>query len=146
MKKLVAVILLFSFPAFTEELIIEGIQAGQKAPFSGIIMDADTAAKVIAEREYDIKKCDIKIEHEKKKKDSLCDLKTEILDAKLEAEKEKNDAITKIKAEEIERLTKALEDSSADYSEWWFVGGFFAGIVASIGVFYAAVKTSQGEI
>lgn len=146
MEKLVAIVLLFSFPAFTEELVIEGIQEGQKAPFSGIIMDADTAAKVIAEREYEIKKCDIKVEHEKKKKDSLCDLKTEILDAKLEAEIEKNEAITKIKAEEIERLTKALEDSSADYSEWWFVGGFFAGIVASIGVFYAAVKTSQGEV
>jgi|TARA_Y100001938_G_scaffold148484_1_gene232316 hypothetical protein len=146
MKKLVAVVLLFSFPAFTSELVIEGIQEGQKAPFSGIIMDADTAAKVIAEREYEIKKCDIKIEHEKKKKDSLCDLKTGILDAKLKAEEEKNDAITKIKTEEIERLTKALEDSSADYSEWWFVGGFFAGIVASIGVFYAAVKTSQGEV
>lgn len=146
MKKLVAVILLFSFPAFTSELVIEGIQEGQKAPFNGIIMDSETAAKVIAEREYEIKKCDIKIEHEKKKKDSLCDLKTSILDAKLEAEKEKNDTITKIKAEEIERLTKALEDSSADYSEWWFVGGFFTGIVASIGVFYAAVKTSQGEL
>jgi hypothetical protein len=146
MKKLIAVVLLFSFPTFADELVIEGIQEGQKAPFNGILMDADTAAKVIAEREYEIKKCDIKIEHEKKKKDSLCDLKTGILDAKLKAEEEKNDAITKIKTEEIERLTKALEDSSADYSEWWFVGGFFAGIVASIGVFYAAVKTSQGEV
>ena len=138
--------MLFSFPTFADELVIEGIQEGQKAPFSGILMDADTAAKVIAEREYEIKKCDIKVEHEKKKKDSLCDLKTEILDAKLKAEEEKNDAITKIKTEEIERLTKVLEDSSADHSEWWFVGGFFAGIVASIGVFYAAVKTSQGEV
>jgi len=146
MKKLIAVVLLFSFPTFADELVIEGIQEGQKAPFSGILMDADTAAKVIAEREYEIKKCDIKVEHEKKKKDSLCDLKTEILDAKLKAEEEKNDAITKIKTEEIERLTKVLEDSSADHSEWWFVGGFFAGIVASIGVFYAAVKTSQGEV
>ena len=146
MKKLVAVVLLFSFPAFTNELVIEGIQKGQKAPFSGIIMDAESAAEVIAEREYEIKKCEIKIEHEKKKKDSICDLKSEILDAKLKAEKEKNEAVTKIKTEEIERLTKALESSSADYSEWWFVGGFFAGILASVGVFYAAVKTSQGEI
>ena len=56
MKKLVAVVLLFSFPAFTNELVIEGIQKGQKAPFSGIIMDAASAAEVIAEREYEIKK------------------------------------------------------------------------------------------
>ena len=45
---------------------------------------------------------------EKKKKDSLCDLKTKILDAKLEAEKEKYEAVTKIKTEEIERLTKVI--------------------------------------
>tara|TARA_Y100000593_G_scaffold15382_2_gene29963 strand:+ start:60702 stop:61142 length:441 start_codon:yes stop_codon:yes gene_type:complete len=146
MKRLVVCILLFSFPTFATDLVVEGIRKGQPSPFDGVVMDADTAAKVIAEREYEIKKCDIKIEHEKKKKDSLCDLKTEILDAKLKAEEEKNNAITKIKTEEIERLTKALENSSTDYSEWWFVGGFFAGIVASIGVFYAAVKTSQGDV
>ena len=73
MKKLIAVVLLFSFPTFASELVVEGIQKGQKAPFSGITMDADSAAKVISEREYEIKKCDIRIEHEKKKKDSLCD-------------------------------------------------------------------------
>ena len=146
MKRIIATIVLFSFPALANDLVIEGINKGDAAPFSGIIMDSDTAAKVIAEREYEIKKCEIKIEHEKKKKDSLCDLKTQILDAKLDAEKEKNKAITEIKTEEIERLSEALKNSSADYSEWWFVGGFFAGIAASVAVFYAAVKTSQGEI
>ena len=146
MKKLVAVILLFSFPAFTNDLVVEGIQKGQKAPYNGIIMDAESAAKVIAEREYEIKKCEIKIEHEKKKKDSLCDLKTGILDAKLNSEIEKNKQIRSIKDEEIKRLTKVIEETSADYSEWWFVGGFVAGILTSIGVFYAAVKTSQGEV
>tara|TARA_R110000824_G_scaffold151992_2_gene323080 strand:- start:7149 stop:7589 length:441 start_codon:yes stop_codon:yes gene_type:complete len=146
MKRLIAALLLFSFPAFTNDLVIEGIQKGQKAPFNGIIMDSESAAKVIAEREYEIKKCEIKIEHEKKKKDSLCDLKTSILDAKLGAEIEKNEEIRKIKDEEIKRLTQILEETSSDYSEWWFVGGFAAGILTSIGVFYAAVKTSQGDL
>jgi hypothetical protein len=146
MKRAAAFILLFSFPAFSNELVLEGIRKGQPAPFDGIVMDADSAAKVISEREYEIKKCEIKVEHEKKKEKSICDLNTKILDATLKAEQEKYEAIKKINAEEIKRLTKALEDSSADYSEWWFVGGFFAGILASIGVFYAAVKTSQGEL
>jgi hypothetical protein len=146
MKKLVALSLLLSFPTFANDLVIEGIQKGQKAPYNGIIMDAESAAKVIAEREYEIKKCEIKIEHEKKKKDSLCDLKTSILDAKLESEVEKNLQIRQIKDEEINRLTKVIEETSSDYSEWWFVGGFVAGILTSIGVFYAAVKTSQGDI
>lgn len=146
MKRAAAFVLLFSFPAFSNELVVEGIRKGQPSPFDGIVMDAESAAKVISEREYEIKKCEIKVEHEKKKKDSLCDLKTKILDAKLEAEKQKYEAVTKIKTEEIKRLTEALEESSADYSEWWFVGGFVAGILTSIGVFYAAVKTSQGEL
>ena len=143
---MVATILLFSFPSFSNDLVVEGIQKGQKAPYNGIIMDAPSAAKVIAEREYEIEKCEIKIAHEKKKKDSLCSLKTDILDAKLKAEIEKNSEVRKIKDEEIARLTKVLEETSADYSEWWFVGGFVAGILTSIGVFYAAVKTSQGEV
>ena len=146
MKKLTALALLFSFPAFTSELVIEGIRKGQPAPFDGVVMDSDSAAKVISEREFEIKKCDIKVEHEKKKEKSICDLNTKVLNAKLEAEQEKHEAIRKINEEEIKRLTEVLEDSSADYNEWWFVGGFFAGILASIGVFYAAVKTSQGEL
>jgi len=146
MKKAIAAMLLFSFPAFTSELVIEGINKGSPAPFNGVIMDAPTAAKVVSEREYATEKCKIKIDHEKKKKDSLCDLKTSILDAKLEAEKKKNEEIIKIKTEENKRLATALEESSSDYSEWWFVGGFVAGILTSIGVFYAAVKTSQGEV
>jgi hypothetical protein len=146
MKRFVVFVLLFSFPTFSTELVIEGIQKGQKAPFNGVIMDAGSAAKVISEREYEIEKCNIKVEHEKKKKDSLCDLKTNILDAKLKAEKEKNVEIIKIKTQENERLAQALKENSSDYSEWWFLGGFAAGILASIGVFYAAVKTSQGEL
>jgi len=146
MKIITAFVLLFSFPAFTSELVIEGIRKGQPAPFDGIVMDSESAATVISEREFEIKKCDIKVEHEKKKEKSICDLNTKVLDATLRAEQEKYEAIKKINAEEIKRLTTALEESSADYSEWWFVGGFVAGILTSIGVFYAAVKTSQGEV
>ena len=92
MKKLTALVLLFSFPSFSSELVIEGIRKGQPAPFDGVVMDADSAATVISEREYEIKKCDIKVEHEKKKEKSICDLNTKILEATLKAEQEKYEA------------------------------------------------------
>ena len=45
MKKLVAVVLLFSFPTFANDLVVEGIQKGQAAPVTRRIIDCESAAK-----------------------------------------------------------------------------------------------------
>jgi len=145
MRTLILLSLLFSFPVFADEIVAEPITKGQRAPFNGIILDGPSAAKVISAHEYATEKCKIKSEHDVKKAKANCELEKDILAAKLQSLHEKHTAITKIKDTEITRLQGALRDVSADYSEWWFVGGVIAGIATSIAIFYAAVKTSQGE-
>ena len=145
MKLIILLSLLFSAPVFADEIVAEPITKGQRAPFSGILLDAPSAAKVISGHEYATEKCNIKIEHESKKAKANCELEKNILAAKLQSLHEKHTAITKIKDTEITRLQRAIRDASADYSEWWFVGGVVAGIATSIAIFYAAVKTSQGD-
>jgi len=137
--------MLFSLPVFADEIVAQPITKGQRAPYSGIILDGPSAAKVISAHEYATEKCKIKSEHDAKKAKANCELEKDILAAKLQSLHEKHTAITKIKDTEITRLQRTLKDVSADYSEWWFVGGVVAGIVTSVAIFYAAVKTSQGE-
>ena len=145
MKALLIFSLFFSIPVFADDIVAEPITKGQKAPFSGIILDAPSAAKVISGHEYATEKCKIKAEHDVKKAKAECELEKDLLAAKLESALQKHDAIKKIKDDEILRLQGVLKEVSADYSEWWFVGGVVAGIITSVTIFYAAVKTSQGE-
>jgi hypothetical protein len=145
MRVLLILSLFLSIPAFADDIVAEPITKGHRAPFSGIILDGPSAAKVISGHEYATEKCKIKSEHEAKKAKANCELEKDVLAAKLQSTLEKHHAITKIKDAEIVRLQRVLKDVSADYSEWWFVGGVVAGIATSIAIFYAAVKTSQGE-
>ena len=145
MRILLILSLFLSLPVFADEIVAEPITKGQRAPFSGILLDGPSAAKVIAGHEYATEKCKIVAEHDAKKAKANCELEKNILAAKLQSTLEKHRAITKIRDDEITRLQRTLKSVSADYSEWWFVGGVIAGIVTSVTIFYAAVKTSQSE-
>tara|TARA_R110000824_G_scaffold198048_5_gene381978 strand:+ start:761 stop:1201 length:441 start_codon:yes stop_codon:yes gene_type:complete len=145
MRILLIISLFLSLPTFADDIVAEPITKGQRAPFNGIILDGPSAAKVISGYEYATEKCKIMAEHDAKKAKANCELEKNVLAARLQSTLEKHRAITKIKEDEILRLQRVLKSVSADYSEWWFVGGVVAGIVTSVAIFYAAVKTSQGD-
>ena len=54
MKQLLSIflVILFAFPAWAQEGVITEIQKGQQAPFTGVLMDAKAAAKVLTEQKY----------------------------------------------------------------------------------------------
>ena len=75
MKQLLSIflVILFAFPAWAQEGVITEIQKGQQAPFTGVLMDAKAAAKVLTEQKYTAEECRLEMDRE-----------IEILKAKLE--------------------------------------------------------------
>ena len=71
------------------------------------------------------------------------DLINESLKASLKATENKYESIIDIKNDEINRLTDIAVNSDADYTHWWTAGGFVAGALVSLAIFYAAVETSN---
>ena len=145
MRRLLAFIVVFIFTtaSFADESQIVVIKKDTKAPFTGILIDSKTGAKILAEREFEIEKCQVRVDYEKDRTKSKCELDAERTQASLLAEKDKRGIIIETQKKENERLLKIIEEEGKDYSSFWFVGGTLSGILLSMGIFYASVQISR---
>ena len=145
MRQLLSIILviLFAFPAWAQEGVITEIQKGQQAPFTGVLMDAKAAAKVLTEQKYTEEEFRLELGKELKLLQAKLDLDLKIASTKLIGCEERSAQILKIKDEEIKRLQELALDSPNDYSIWWLTGGVVGGIALSVAIFAVAVEISN---
>ena len=123
---------------------VAALKKGQAAPFAGVLLDKHAEAKITAKRETQIKVCDLEKDLLERKHQADCDVSRKTIIAQLEVNKSKYDQLMKIKINENERLVKTIEKlKKPDYSKYWFVGGFVAGVGLSIGIFYAAAQAAK---
>tara|TARA_Y100000593_G_scaffold4019_1_gene7955 strand:- start:97544 stop:97981 length:438 start_codon:yes stop_codon:yes gene_type:complete len=145
MKKVITFITIFLFTttSFATESKIEVINKGTPAPYTGVLIDSKTGAKILAEKEFAKERCQVEVEHEKQKAESKCELEKtrEVSDKEFELAKTK--VLLEASEKENERLTKVVEETSEDYSAFWFVGGTLSGILLSVGIFYASVQIAR---
>jgi len=119
------------------------LRQGQKAPFAGTLLNPAAAAHTIAEKENIVSQCKLTKDYIEQKEKARCDMLIGSIQASLDASRYKYDAITKIKDDEIERLSKIAMDQPNRYNHWWAAGGFVAGIITSVTIFYAAVEVTK---
>ena len=129
--------------AICEELVITPITEGDPAPHSGVILDSKTAAKIIVDKKLADERCSIEKVAAVRRGQAECEFKKSLLEAEKSAEQKKLEILLSSQERENERLHTALEDSESVNGVWWFVTGTVTGIVASIAIFYAAVKTAE---
>jgi len=136
-------IIAFSTVSFAQETKIEVINKGTPAPYTGVLIDSKTGAKILAEKEFAKERCQVEVEHEKQKAESRCELDTARKVSDTEFELAKTKVLLETSEKENERLTKVVEETSEDYSPFWFVGGTLSGILLSVGIFYASVQIAR---
>ena len=145
MKKVTAILTIFFFSSFSfaEESKIEVINKGTPAPYTGILIDSKTGAKIIAEKEFAKDRCQVEVDYEKEKTISKCELENSRQLADKTYELEKTKVLLETMEKENERLVKVVDEESEDYSSFWFTGGTLTGIFLSIAIFYASVQISR---
>ena len=116
------------------------LNKGDPAPFDGTLFDPVAIAKVIADKKYAQKDCELKIKYEKNLKDAKCIRDTKLLKSELEIEKNKFNLIVAAQKEEIETLRNLAKGSD---STLWAAIGFALGTASSIAIFYAATEIAQ---
>lgn len=139
-------IVLFSFPALAappEDVSlgtvgagkVAALRRGQKAPFQGVLLDAEAAAKLMAEKDEQEAQCKIEIEKEVEKERAKGALKIENLRATNESLQKQMDERIALKDDHIQFLEKEAERNAkkAGNAKWWLVGGIAGGILLSIG-------------
>jgi len=122
---------------------IVSIKQGETAPYSGILLDFTTAAKINTDKRYSLMENKLKLDHEIKKISAGYELKLGLLQTKHDFLKSSTNILLLHKNEEINRLRELVKENPNDYTHWWLFGGIAIGILTSIGIFYASVEVSK---
>lgn len=116
------------------------LEKGDVAPFKGTLFDPVATAKIIADKKYAKKECDLLIKQQKDLLNAKCTRDTNILKYELEIEKKKHKLIYDAQKEEIETLRDLAKGSN---NTLWATIGFLLGAGASIAIFYAATEIAE---
>ena len=145
MKKIALILIIIILPSLCfANGKVAAIKKGQRAPFDGILFDKRAEATITAKRESAVKVCEIDKDYKLKKLKAQCDFDKRFLSIEKITTEGKHDSLMKLKNAEVKRLEKALDKATKpDYSRFWFVGGFVAGVGLSIGIFYAAAQAGK---
>ena len=83
-----------------------------------------------------LEKCSLKKKQEIEELNIRHGFEIDSLKIELNSEKQRNKEILSIKDTEIERLTAAALKRPNDYTVWWVTGGFAAGVVTAVSIFF----------
>ena len=122
---------------------IVALQKDSKAPFSGILLDSIAAAKINTDKKFSLLENQLKLDYELKKQAADLNLKINTLQVSYDSLKERTDSIISVKGEEINRLQELVKEDPNDYTSVWFASGIVAGVLLSIGIFFAAAEATK---
>ena len=125
---------------FATEKQVVPLHKDDPAPFTGVLMDPKTAAKIVADKEFEDSKCELLIQDEKTKQERKCVFEKGSLKLSLDSEVEQNKILVSLQEKEIVRLNELLKKEPPVMGPLWFVSGAVAGIILSVSIFYAAVQ------
>ena len=113
---------------------------GDVVPYDGTLFDPVAIAKILADKKFSKKSCDIRIEYEKAITQVKCDKDTALLGSELAIENKKYNSIVDAQQEEIESLRKLAKGGG---NTFWATIGFALGSITSVAIFFAAVEISK---
>ncbi len=145
MIKFLSIFLVFSLiasPIMAQEAAVKSLERGDKAPFSGTLMNQQAVGDLLIKLNTSEKICQARIDKEADVQRANCSLAVDKLkianDFQISVYKSQNDFLKS----QIDLSVKQLKKRNAA-SEWWFVGGFALGALATIAAGYLINKASE---
>ena len=143
-----SLLLIFPIPLFADvpelppQPKITGIQEGEAAPYSGVLLNTIAAAQIFVDKDHSQEECSLRIQFEVEKENQRMNLLLDSMKVTLDSAEERHNSILEIKNQEIERLSEIASQTPNDYSIWWFTGGVLAGIGLTIGIAFAIYEVN----
>lgn len=117
------------------------IQEGHEAPFTGTLFDPDATARLLANHEFLKEEYNLKLGYELNKQKKKFSLDVEQLNISLQTQQDYYESTLKTKNTEIVQLNKIIRRKPGTNALiWGIVGGFAAGVLATVGITYAVNK------
>ena len=122
-------------PQFTQ------LEAGEPAPFAGTLFNPTATAQLIADREFRLTDCDLRVNYEINLLTARRDLEYNLLQVRYDSLEERSIALSNLRDQEIADLQEMVRKHPNRNSHWFFAGGFIVGAA----IFFAAREINQGS-
>lgn len=110
------------------------VQEGTPSPFSGWCLTDAAMAKIIADKELEGNRCQLKIDKQVETLQARHTFEIDTLKIRLNTLQEEHDQILGIKNREIDQLEKAALKRPNDYWYLFVTGGVILGVLATVGI------------
>jgi len=145
-KKLLSLVIIFNlvFPsvAFAEgeeeappEYDLVSLKAGDPAPFDGVLLSLDAAAKIAVDKKFEDAECDLRIGYELHLQEQRYQLQLDYKDIEIKSWESRYEQMMILKTTENDRLYDLVMKQKPSTAPWLVALGFGIGTMASLGIF-----------
>ena len=124
---------------------VTSLTIGEEAPYAGILLDPVAASKMLVDKKY--LRIEIELELRKEFQKDLAErtVAFDLLKVNYDSLTKIHETTLIVKEKQIKELNIFLKEEmrKEDHTEWWIFGGVAAGILLSLGVFYASVEIAK---
>ena len=119
------------------------LEEGESAPFAGTLFNPTATATLIAESQFSMSECDLRVEFEINKVEARYQLELNMLQASYDSLDQRHNLLMDIKQQEIDTYRDMALDQPNKNNHWWLAGGVVAGIGLTLGVLFASQEIQQ---
>jgi hypothetical protein len=132
-------------PAPTTDEIYEivPIDAGSPAPFSGILLSYEAAAKMATDKKFEDAECDLRIGYELHLQEQQYELRLDYKDIEIKSWKDRYESMMILKIAENDRLERLILKQNPTKEPWLVALGFGIGTLTSLGIFAVSTEIVQ---
>lgn len=124
-----------STPVYADNVV--RVNEGSPSPFTGWCLTDPAMAKIIADKESEDSRCQLKIDKEIELLQAQHTFEIDRLNIRLNTLQTEHDQILGIKDEEIKKLETAALKRPNDYWYLFLSGGVVIGVLSTVGIIYA---------
>ena len=140
LKNFLIFLILISFTVAQASPVVKRVQPGEIMPYAGWCFNDEGMAKVIADKEMEGQRCQLKLDKQRDQLNAKYHLEVSNLDLRIQSLEEELDSTILIKNEEIKKLEKIALDKPNDYWYLFTAGGFVVGAASVLGIWVLVSK------
>jgi len=144
-KQLLSLVIIFNliFPSYafgeeeetTAEYDIISLDAGDPAPFDGVLLSLDAAAKIAVDKKFENAECDLRIGYELHLQEQRYQLQLDYKDIEIKSRESRYEQMMILKTTENDRLYQLVTKQKPAMAPWMVALGFGIGTLTSLGIF-----------
>ena len=129
----------------SEDYDLVTIKEGEVAPFDGVLLSLDAAAKIAVDKKFEDAECDLRIGYELHIQEEKFMLKLDYKDIEIQSWKDRHESMMILKVAENDRLEKLILEQKPTKEPWMVALGFGIGTLTSLGIFALSMEIVKSE-